>query len=53
MEETNDDTSIPIKKDTRERLKGFVGKTWNDILNNLMDKAEALPDEADKIGEEE
>lgn len=34
-----DDTSIPLKKAVRDRLKGYgqKGETYNDILTRLMD----------------
>jgi len=37
-----EDTSIPLKKDTRDRLKsyGAKGTTWDKLLNNLMDSVE-------------
>ena len=34
-------TTIPIQKDTRDKLKDFAKKSesWNDLLNRLYDNA--------------
>ena len=34
-------TTIPIQKDTRDKLKDFARKSesWNDLLNRLYDNA--------------
>jgi hypothetical protein len=39
MSDSSNDTSIPLKKDTRERLKeyGMKGESYDKILNKLMD----------------
>ncbi len=38
----SEDTTIPVKKDVRDRLKqyGMKGKTYNDILKRLMDEVD-------------
>ncbi|MDD4377748.1 MAG: hypothetical protein PHH48_06400 [Eubacteriales bacterium] len=42
MARKEDDTSIPLKKTTRERLGTFGNKneSWDRLLNRLMDKLE-------------
>lgn len=39
-----DETSIPLKKSTRERLKkyGKKGTKWDTLLNDLMDEVDDL-----------
>ena len=38
----SEDTTIPVKKDVRDRLKqyGMKGETYNDILKRLMDEVD-------------
>ena len=44
MVRTQEDTSIPLKKSTRERLGTFGNKneSWDRLLNRLMDKIEDI-----------
>jgi len=44
MVRNTEETSIPIKKSTRERLKkyGQKGATWDKLLNDLMNEVDTL-----------
>lgn len=39
----SDLTTIPLEKKTRDRLRkyGFKGKTWNELLIELMDEVDS------------
>ena len=40
----SEDTTIPLKKVTRDRLRtyGMKGATWDKLLNDLMDEVDTL-----------
>lgn len=42
MVRKDEDTTLPIKKETRDRLGTFGSKkeTWDQIVNRLMDEVE-------------
>ena len=44
MVRNTEETSIPIKKSTRERLKkyGQKGATWDKLLNDLVNEVDTL-----------
>jgi len=44
MARNTEETSIPLKKSTRARLKkyGQKGATWDKLLNDLMDEVDNL-----------